>query len=667
MTPSDTVEAIIADIAKTIKQGTALWRAKKKSECCTLYKNRCNEVIKSFAPSHPCTKRLATSLAAAAKQQPGVGAVTLRKALDAFVKEQNAALAKEGKQTDKSEGRATEGTTGKEKEKATRSSGATEFALQKKVKQLEAQVNKDKQQMERMKESLHKSESEAKEKAAANHDAASSAKSVKRATDALDKKHKKEVEAAEKRHSGEISKIQAKLKRTEAELAKANEELENIRSESAALHKRSANLKSIEKELAETKVIAEEVGGLRSAVADGEKRIEKLNADYSEEKRLRKKYWNMMEDMKGKIRVYARCRPFNGMEKEKNSGQAVHFIDDTSLELNGPRGKKEFTYDGVFTASETQEEVYEDTSHLITSAIDGYNVCLFAYGQTGSGKTWTMTGDVQSEADRGITPRAMKQLYEEIQEMEAKGVAEVKVRSYFVELYNDQLVDLYFLLDHKSNEKRPKLEIKLDSKKVVVIKNAVVKEAENYAKLISLFNKGNSKRHVGATKMNAGSSRSHSIFSILIESKDTNTGNVSLGKLTLVDLAGSERADKTGATGDRLQEATSINTSLSALGDVISALCRGDKFIPYRNNKLTQLMQDSIGGNAKTLMFVNISPSDYNASETLSSLEYASRVKSIKNTSTKTQEGEEVSRLRSIIARLKNGEDVDDDEIRKIE
>ena len=106
---------------------------------------------------------------------------------------------------------------------------------------------------------------------------------------------------------------------------------------------------------------------------------------------------------------------------------------------------------------------------------------------------------------------------------------------------------------------------------------------------------------------------------------------------------------------------------MSALGDVISALCRGDKFIPYRNNKLTQLMQDSIGGNAKTLMFVNISPSDYNASETLSSLEYASRVKSIKNTSTKTQEGEEVSRLRSIIARLKNGEDVDDDEIRKIE
>ena len=141
----------------------------------------------------------------------------------------------------------------------------------------------------------------------------------------------------------------------------------------------------------------------------------------------------------------------------------------------------------------------------------------------------------------------------------------------------------------------------------------------------------------------------------------------SLGKLTLVDLAGSERADKTGATGDRLHEATAINTSLSALGDVISALCRNDKFIPYRNNKLTQVMQDSLGGNAKTLMFVNISPAEYNASETMSSLEYASRVKQIKNTATKEQQGEEVARLNDIIRRLKAGQAVTEDEIMKID
>jgi len=261
----------------------------------------------------------------------------------------------------------------------------------------------------------------------------------------------------------------------------------------------------------------------------------------------------------------------------------------------------------------------------------------------------------------------MKQLFSEIDDIHKRGVAEVKVSTYFVELYNDQLVDLYFRLDHKKYEKPPKLEIKVDAKKVVVIKNAIIKDAADFEELNSLFDRGNKQRHVGATRMNAGSSRSHSVFSILIENKDLNTGKVSSGKLSLVDLAGSERADKTGATGERLHEATSINTSLSALGDVISALCRNDPYIPIRNNKLTQVLQDGLGGNAKTLMFVNISPADYNASETMSSLDYASRVKQIKNSATKTQEGEEVARLRDIIKRLKGGKPVDDDEINKVE
>merc|ERR1719498_323057 len=155
-------------------------------------------------------------------------------------------------------------------------------------------------------------------------------------------------------------------------------------------------------------------------------------------------------------------------------------------------------------------------------------------------------------------------------------------------------------------------------------------------------------RHVGATKMNAESSRSHSIFSILVEVYNKTT-KTSVGKLSLVDLAGSERADKTGATAERLKEAQSINKTLSALGDVISALSNNEKFIPYRNNKLTQLMQDSLGGNAKTLMFVNISPADYNRDETLTSLLYASRVKSIVNDAKKKEESAEVAKLKDII------------------
>jgi hypothetical protein len=178
---------------------------------------------------------------------------------------------------------------------------------------------------------------------------------------------------------------------------------------------------------------------------------------------------------------------------------------------------------------------------------------------------------------------------------------------------------------------------------------------------MDMFMTGNTMRHTGATKMNAESSRSHSLFSILIQSYDKTSKKTNIGKLTLVDLAGSERADKTGAEAERLTEAMSINKSLSALGDVISALSDGAKFIPYRNNKLTQVMQDSLGGTAKTLMFVNFSPADYNSDETVSSLAYAARVKKITNNVSKSAETEEVTRLKKIIAKLQAGEAADDD------
>ncbi|GMH56505.1 hypothetical protein TrLO_g10873 [Triparma laevis f. longispina] len=678
----DKVEGVMEEIKAAIKDGTKLWKKGKKKECFGVYKKCCEAVVQKLGKSPPQCKRLYASLSAGKKQQQSAGAVTLRKALDAFVNEQIVALAKpvedinieSGGEGGEGEGEGLGDELGgvEETQKDKHSKHATPTApnakadpkLQQKVKKLEDQVKKDKREIERLKEKLAKADQGAKDEAGnANNEKAS-----KRMAEIMEKKFNKKLEEEKKKSEGAVKGLERKLKKAEEEGKKNLEELERARKELKDMSSKAGNLAGMQKELDELRGVAGEVDELRKGKEENKKAIEKLNADYGEEKALRKKYWNMMEDMKGKIRVYARCRPFNKLEKEQDSEQCVRFIDDTSLELNaGARGLRDFTYDGVFSPSETQAEVYEDTSHLITSAIDGYNVCLFAYGQTGSGKTWTMTGDIKSEENQGITPRAMKQLFAEIKELSDKGTAEVNVSSYFVELYNDQLVDLYYKLDHKSNEKPPKLEIKLDAKKSVVIKNCVVKEAGNFEELNNLFDRGNRKRHVGATRMNAGSSRSHSIFSILIESKDLNTGQVSLGKLTLVDLAGSERADKTGATGERLHEATSINTSLSALGDVISALCRNDKFIPYRNNKLTQVMQDSLGGNAKTLMFVNISPADYNASETMSALEYASRVKQIKNTATKAQEGEEVARLNDIIKRLKSGEEVDDDEIAKIE
>ena len=184
---------------------------------------------------------------------------------------------------------------------------------------------------------------------------------------------------------------------------------------------------------------------------------------------------------------------------------------------------------------------------------------------------------------------------------------------------------------------------------MVFVKGIQIAEANSAEELMELFNTGNNARHVGATKMNAESSRSHLIFSIIIENHDHTTGKTNVGKLPLVDLAGSERVGKTGATKERLKEAQSINTSLSALGDVISALSTGAKFIPYRNNKLTMLLADGLGGNAKTLMFVNLSPADYNADETQTALVYASRVKMITNTAKKESDSEIVAHLKKIV------------------
>ncbi len=245
-----------------------------------------------------------------------------------------------------------------------------------------------------------------------------------------------------------------------------------------------------------------------------------------------------------------------------------------------------------------------------------------------------MTG---SPSMPGLTPKAIAEMYRLVDERKHMNI---RITTYFVELYNDTIVDLYWALDAKESKftggDPPKLDIKMDAKKMVFIRGAVIKDADGPDHLMELFNQGNVMRHTGATKMNAESSRSHSIFAIMVESFDRATKRTTVGKLSLVDLAGSERQDKTGATADRLKEAMAINKSLSALGDVIACLSEGNAaHVPYRNNKLTMIMQDSLGGNAKTLMFVNFSPADYNADETSTSLMYAARVKKIVNSASK--------------------------------
>ncbi|CAH1253064.1 KIFC3 [Branchiostoma lanceolatum] len=464
------------------------------------------------------------------------------------------------------------------------------------------------------------------------------------------KKTEKQLKDLEKKLESEKKKIERETKKADG----LEQELKEVTKERDGLQ---ADLKKKEAELDNLGVAAKQGLEAMEKAEQLEKEVKKLTAEnktltenYNSERVLRKKYYNMVEDMKGKIRVYCRARPLSGSELERGNVKIIRSPDEYTIQVDSNRGTKEFQFDSIFGEEHSQEKIFEDTNNLIQSAVDGYNVCIFAYGQTGSGKTFTMIGD-KDQRFPGVAPRAFDRIYELIEENKSKFSCEVFV--YMLELYVDKLIDLF---NHASDTK---LDIKKDKKGMVTIQGSVIKKATTSKELFALFDEGSKNRHTSSTKMNADSSRSHLIVGIIIESTNITTGTMTKGKLSLVDLAGSERVAKTGATADQLKEANSINKSLSALGDVISALSSEQSFIPYRNNKLTMLMQDSLGGNAKTLMFVNISPADYNAEETVISLTYASRVKLITNDAQKNADNKEITRLKGIIAKLKSGENVD--------
>jgi len=242
----------------------------------------------------------------------------------------------------------------------------------------------------------------------------------------------------------------------------------------------------------------------------------------------------------------------------------------------------------------------------------------------------------------GLAPKAMAAIYQLAEEQ--KSNIKITVSCYMLEMYLDDLFDLLLDKAHKKNP--PALKIYAGKDDRVEIKNATIKPAENLEALEKIFDEGMKHRHVTKTKMNDESSRSHMVFAILLHVQNLQTGQVQKGKLSLIDLAGSERLSKTGATGQTAKEGSAINQSLSQLGNVIHALAHNEKVIPCRGSKLTELMRDSLGGNAKTLMFVNISPADYNVDETGMALLYAQRVKMITNDSSAAKESKEMDELK---------------------
>ncbi|XP_035709051.1 kinesin-like protein KIN-14I isoform X2 [Folsomia candida] len=375
-----------------------------------------------------------------------------------------------------------------------------------------------------------------------------------------------------------------------------------------------------------------------------------LQEDFYREKLLRKRFYNMVEELKGKIRVFCRIRPL--AKNEKASDVIAQPSDPYTVSVDTPKGHKEFQFDRVFTPEECQEQVFCDTQNLIQSAFDGYNVCICAYGQTGSGKTYTILGD---EINPGIAPRTFSEIFSIAKETSHS--YETTVSFYVLELYNDKLIDLL----NPNGTDCDRLEIRKDRRGTVWVAGARVLPAEDSVSLNQCFKQALNSRHTACTRMNERSSRSHLIIGLVIESTSKVNGTVLRGKISLVDLAGSERTGKSGVSADTLREANAINKSLSAFGDVINALTSDQSFVPYRNNKLTLLMQDSLGGNAKTLMFVNVSPSNYNVDETIMSLTYATRVKQVTNGATRNAESKEVARLKNVINKLRRGDPIPSD------
>ncbi|MED6220556.1 Kinesin-like protein KIN-14R [Stylosanthes scabra] len=352
------------------------------------------------------------------------------------------------------------------------------------------------------------------------------------------------------------------------------------------------------------------------------KQCEDLKVKYNEEMIKRKKLFNEVQEAKGNIRVFCRCRPLNKAEISAGCSTVVDFdaAKDGCLGILATgSSKKSFRFDRVYTPKDDQVDVFADASSMVISVLDGYNVCIFAYGQTGTGKTFTMEG---TELNRGVNYRTLELLFEVSKQRSDTFSYDISVS--VLEVYNEQIRDL---LATGPTSKR--LEIKQASEGSHHVPGVVEAKVENIKEVWDVLQAGSNARAVGSNNVNEHSSRSHCMLSIMVKAKNLLNGECTKSKLWLVDLAGSERLAKTDVQGERLKEAQNINRSLSALGDVISALAAKSSHIPYRNSKLTHLLQDSLGGDAKTLMFVQISPSDQDLGETLSSLNFATRARGV--------------------------------------
>lgn len=325
------------------------------------------------------------------------------------------------------------------------------------------------------------------------------------------------------------------------------------------------------------------------------------------------------------IKVVARFRPQNRTEIELGGQPIVNFETEDTCLLESKEASGSFTFDRVFDMNSRQKDVFDfSIKSTVDDILNGYNGTVFAYGQTGAGKSYTMMGtDIDSDDGRGVIPRIVEQIFASI--LSSPSTIEYTVRVSYMEIYMERIRDL--LAPHNDN-----LPVHEEKSRGVYVKGLLEIYVSSIQEVYEVMRRGGNARAVASTNMNAESSRSHSIFVITITQKNVETGSAKSGQLFLVDLAGSEKVGKTGASGQTLEEAKKINKSLSALGMVINNLTDGkSSHIPYRDSKLTRILQESLGGNSRTTLIINCSPSSYNAEETLGTLRFGMRAKAIKN------------------------------------
>lgn len=344
-----------------------------------------------------------------------------------------------------------------------------------------------------------------------------------------------------------------------------------------------------------------------------QQRISTLECNYASEMKLRRQYFNQLQELRGNIRVYLRIRP-------SNTGQAssIHTVDTQALTITSDKQNHiNFEFDHIFNTNSTQVEVYSQVSDLVLSVLDGYNVCIFAYGQTGAGKTYTMQG---STSDPGINVRTLTQLFDTINSRNEIWTYNISVS--LLEIYNEQIRDLLANTDEQ-------LKARESSRGSIEVPGLTQVPVDTSSAVLHQLSDGSKNRYVRRTDMNDLSSRSHLILSIYIHAVNKLNNKEISSKLHLIDLAGSERISRSGVTGDALSEAKSINLSLSSLGNVISSRVNKSSHIPYRDSTLTWLLKDSLEKNSKTLVVCQISPDINDQNESICSLKFASRAREV--------------------------------------